>query len=194
SRSDLRMRTQGFPPVARRPRRGQTADWAQSAPGRPGHQNLPRVRIWTSLERSAPPIACSWIGASRSLAMAYSTTVTALDLSGGVPAVRVSAGYTWTEVGGPSSVERVQEQVSQDISSLDFQRTAGTVFGYAGDLAPQPSPAWFIALWVQEIPRIANGTGWLFRSGQMTPEPPALPLEMVLAPEQLICAAELSSA
>lgn len=126
--------------------------------------------------------------------MAYSTTVTALDLSGGVPAVRVSAGYTWTEVGGPSSVERVQEQVSQDISSLDFQRTAGTVFGYAGDLAPQPSPAWFIALWVQEIPRIANGTGWLFRSGQMTTEPPALPVDMVLAPEQLIGAAELSSA
>ena len=33
--------------------------------------------------------------------MPYSTTITALDLSGGVPDVRVTAGYTWTEVGGP---------------------------------------------------------------------------------------------
>jgi hypothetical protein len=126
--------------------------------------------------------------------MAYSTTITALDLSGGVPDVRDSAGYTWTELGGPGTGERVQEEVGLDISSLDFQRTAGTSFGYAGDLAPPPSPAWFIALWVQEIPRIGTGTGWLFRSGQMTTEPPALPVDMVLAPEQLIGAAELTGA
>ena len=104
--------------------------------------------------------------------MAYSTTITALDLSGGVPDVRVTAGYTWTEVGGPTAVERTQDEVSQDIASTAFLGSAGTTFSYAGDLAPPPSPAWFIALWIQEIPRIANGTGGCSGAVASRPKPP----------------------
>jgi hypothetical protein len=44
--------------------------------------------------------------------MPYSVNITALDLSGGVPDVRITAGYTWTEVGGPQAVERRQDEVS----------------------------------------------------------------------------------
>jgi len=127
--------------------------------------------------------------------MPYSTTISALDLSGGVPDVRVSAGYTWTEVGGPSAVERKQESVTLDIPSNQFlSQTTPTVFSYGGNLAPPPSLAWFIALWIQEIPRIPNDSGWLFRSGRFETEPPAEPIEVILAPEQLIGNAELLNA
>jgi hypothetical protein len=126
--------------------------------------------------------------------MPYSTTVSGLDLSSGVPDVRVSAAYTWTEVGGPTAVERVQDEVTLDIPTNTFLSSTPATFSYAGDLAPPPSPAWFIALYIQEIPRIANGTGWLFRSGRFTTEPPAEPIEVILAPEQLIGAPELAGA
>lgn len=128
--------------------------------------------------------------------MPYSVNITGLDLSGGVPDVRVSAGYTHTEVGGPhGAVELVQEEVGLDVTSLAFQSQSTPVtFGYAGDLAPPPSPAWFIALWIQEIPRIPSGTGWLFRAGPYETEPPTDPIEVILAPEQLIGAAELAAA
>lgn len=127
--------------------------------------------------------------------MPYSTTISALDLSGGVPDVRVSAGYTWTEVGGPSAVERKQESVTLDIPSNQFlSQTTPTVFSYGGNLAPPPSQAWFIALWIQEIPRIPNDSGWLFRSSRFETEPPAEPIEVILAPESLIGNAELSTA
>jgi len=127
--------------------------------------------------------------------MPYSTTITALDLSGGVPDVRVTAGYTWTEVGGPQAIERKQDEVNLDVASNAFLSTATpVVFSYAGSLAPPPSPAWYIALWIQEVPRIANGSGWLFRSGRLTTEPPAEPIEVILAPEEFIGAAELAAA
>ena len=126
--------------------------------------------------------------------MPYSTTVSGLDLSSGVPDVRVSAAYTWTEVGGPKAVERVQDEVTLDIPANTFLSSTPATFSYAGSLAPPPSPAWFIALYIQEIPRIANGTGWLFRSGLFQTEPPEEPIEVILAPEQLIGAAELAGA
>jgi hypothetical protein len=84
--------------------------------------------------------------------------------------------------------------VTLDIPTNTFLSSTPATFSYAGDLAPPPSPAWFIALYIQEIPRIANGTGWLFRSGRFTTEPPAEPIEVILAPEQLIGAPELAGA
>src|SRR5260370_19828146 len=48
---------------------------------------------------------------------------------------------------------------SADISATEFLSATPFPFSYAGTLAPQPSPAWYIAQWIQEIPRIANGTG-----------------------------------
>ncbi len=94
--------------------------------------------------------------------MPYSTTVSGLDLSGGVADVRVTAGYAFNVVEEP---EQEQDEVSADISATEFLSATPFPFSHAGTLAPQPSPAWYIALWIQEIPRIANGTGWLFRSG-----------------------------
>jgi hypothetical protein len=127
--------------------------------------------------------------------MPYSVNITALDLSGGVPDVRITAGYTWTEVGGPQAVERRQDEATLDVMSNVFlSQTTPVTFSYAGDLAPPPSPNWFISLWIQEIPRIASGTGWLFRSGRFTTEPPTDPIEVILAPEELIGAAELAGA
>jgi hypothetical protein len=127
--------------------------------------------------------------------MAYSNTITALDFSSGVGNVRVSAGYTWSVVGGPSGpVDQKQEGVpSLDIPSNIFQPGPHT-FAYARDLVPTPSQAWFVALWIQEIPRIANDTGWLFRSGSFTTEPPTDPIEVIVAQESLIGATELAGA
>jgi len=123
----------------------------------------------------------------------YSTTISALDFSGDAAAVRIVAGYTWTEVGGPSgAVERTQENVSLDLTASEYMPGPAT-FSYAGSLEPPPSPSWFIALWVQEVARIPNGDGWLFRSGRFTTEPPSQPVEIIIAPEQFIGAAELAN-
>lgn len=126
--------------------------------------------------------------------MPYSTTITGLDLSSGVADVRVTAGYAFAVVGGPHPGEQKQSEVTLDITSNSFTSTTPVSFSYAGSLAPQPSPSWFIALWIQEIPRIANDTGWLFRSGGFTTEPPTDPIEVILAPETLLGNAELAGA
>jgi hypothetical protein len=125
--------------------------------------------------------------------MPYSTTVSGLDLSNGVPDVRVSAGYTYTDLTGtsPEAPEVRLDQVTLDIPTLQFQST--NPFSYAGSLLPIPDPTWSTAIWIQEIPRITNGTGWLFRSGRFTTEPPSDPIEIILAPEQLLGNAELAS-
>ena len=126
--------------------------------------------------------------------MPYSTTVTLLDFSPGVADIRVTAGYTWTELGGPHGpVERRQDEVMMDFTVLQVEPGPAT-FSYAGSLAPTPQVDWFVALWIQEVARIANGDGWLFRSGRFTTEPPTDPIELILAPEQLIGAAELATA
>lgn len=126
--------------------------------------------------------------------MPYNVTVSGLDFSNGVGNIRVTAGYTWTEVGGPhGAVERRQDEVSTDYTPVQFQPGPAS-FGYAGALAPQPRPDWFIALWIQEVARIANDDGWLFRSGRFTTEPPTDPIEIILAPEELVGAAELAGA
>lgn len=125
--------------------------------------------------------------------MPYSVDIGGLDFSSGVASIRVTAGYTWTEVGGPKAVERRQDEVTTDFTNVQFQPGPAT-FSYAGDLAPQPKPSWYIALWVQEVARVSRGDGWLFRSGRFTTEPPTDPLELILAPEVLIGAAELTGA
>jgi hypothetical protein len=128
--------------------------------------------------------------------MPYSTTISALDLSPGVGDVRVTAGYAWIEVGGPhGAVEKKQDEVTLDIASLQFlSQSNPTTFSYAGNLAPQPKPDWYIALWIQEIARMPQDWGWLFRSGRFTTEPPSDPIEVILAPEQLIGDTELAGA
>ena len=126
--------------------------------------------------------------------MPYSTSVSLLDFSPGVADIRVTAGYTWTEVGGPhGAVERRQDEVTEDLTVVQVE-PGPAAFSYAGSLAPTPSPAWFVALWIQEVARVPNGDGWLFRSGRFTTEPPTDPIELILAPEQLIGAAELAAA
>jgi hypothetical protein len=121
----------------------------------------------------------------------YSDTITALDLGNGVGDVRVTAGYHWhvTGVG-----EQTSDEVTLDVAANTFLSSNGATFSYGGNLAPQPKADWYIGLWIQEIPRIASGTGWLFRSGQYTTEPPTDPIEVILAPEQFIGAVELSGA
>jgi hypothetical protein len=113
--------------------------------------------------------------------MPYSTTITCLDLSSGVADVRVTAGYAFNVVTGPDPGEQTQSEVTLDITSNDFSSTNPITFSYAGSLAPQPRASWFIALWIQEIPRIVDDTGWLFRSGGFTTEPPSDPIEIILA-------------
>ena len=125
--------------------------------------------------------------------MPYSTTVNGLDLSGGVQDVRVSAGYTYTDLTGvgPEAPEVRLDQITLDIPSLQFQDY--TTFSYAGSLLPIPDPTWSTAIWIEEIPRIQDGIGWLFRSERLTTEPPSDPIEIVLAPEQIIGNEELAA-
>lgn len=122
--------------------------------------------------------------------MPYETTISALDLSGGVPDVRITAGYIWSVAGELSTMD----EVTLDVAPDDFlSATTPVTFGYAGSLAPPPASHWDVALWIQEIPRIANGTGWLFRSGGFQTEPPQEPIEVILAPEELLNADRISS-
>lgn len=127
--------------------------------------------------------------------MPYSTTISALDFSPGVANVHVSAGYAWNEVGGPHPGEKTQEEVGLELTSLQFlSQSNPPTFSYAGSLAPQPKPDWFIALWIQESARVSQGWGWLFRSGAFTTEPPSEPIEVILAPEQPIGDSDLAAA
>src|SRR3954466_1690873 len=120
--------------------------------------------------------------------MPYSVNVSGYDLSSGVGAVRTTAVYTWTEVGGPhGAVERIQDELSVDFTAAQLLNVSNpATFLVPGDLAPTPSPAWFIALRIQEIARIPKDDGWLFRSGRFDTNPPTDPIEVILAPEQLI--------
>jgi hypothetical protein len=125
--------------------------------------------------------------------MPYSTTISALDFSPGVANVHVSAGYAWNEVGGPHPGEKTQEEVGLELTSLQFlSQSNPPTFSYAGNLAPQPKADWFITLWIQESARVSQGWGWLFRSGAFTSEPPSEPIEVILAPEQLIGDSDLA--
>jgi hypothetical protein len=128
--------------------------------------------------------------------LAYTTTISALDFSNSVLDVRVTAGYAWTVVGGPGGdAEQTLASVTLDVMSLQFlSQAAPPVFSYTTNLAPAPDPTWSVALWIQEIPRIPTGSGWLFRSGRLTTEPPAEPIEVIAAPEELIGNADLLGA
>ncbi len=126
--------------------------------------------------------------------MPLSTTITCLDLSSGVPDVRVSVGYVWSVVGPPNPGERKQDEETLDIATAALTAANPIPFAYTRSLLPAPSPIWDIGMWIQEIPRIANGTGWLFRSGRLTTEPPPDPIEVILAREELLGNAELAGA
>lgn len=79
------------------------------------------------------------------------------------------------------------DEVTLDVSPNDFlSATTPVTFGYAGSLAPPPAAHCNVGLWIQEIPRILNGTGWLFRSDGFQTEPPPEPIEVILAPEELL--------
>ena len=127
--------------------------------------------------------------------MPYSTTISGLDFSGGMSNIRIFAGYTFSVVGGGGSapLEVRQDEVTLDLTPVQFQPGPNT-FAFAGSLVPIPDPTWFTAMWIQEIPRIANDTGWLFRSGRFTTDLPTDPVEVILAPEQLIGNPELAAA
>jgi hypothetical protein len=120
----------------------------------------------------------------------YDTTIAAFDLSGGVSDVRVTAGYIWS-VGGEGLA--TMDNVTLDVAPNDFLSTKGVKFGYAGSLAPPPASHWDIALWIQEIPRIPQGAGWLFRSGGFQTEPPSEDIEVILAPEELLGADQIAA-
>jgi hypothetical protein len=123
--------------------------------------------------------------------MPYETTISALDLSGGVSKVRITAGYIWSAAGGLSTMSNV----TLDVDPIDFlSATTPVTFGYAGSLAPAPASHWDIALWIQEIAGIPHGAGWLFRSGGFQTEPPPEPIEVILAPEELLSADQIAAA
>jgi hypothetical protein len=126
--------------------------------------------------------------------MPYANSFTLLDFdSRGVSDVRVSLWYTFTVVGGPVVFDDRQEEAHFDFPSA--QLGPARTFSIAGNLAPTPIPnVWFTALSIQEIPRIAADAGWLFRSGRYTADLPTDPIEVIVAPEQLIGAAELAGA
>ncbi|MGW3447321.1 CFI-box-CTERM domain-containing protein [Streptomyces sp. NPDC001076] len=125
--------------------------------------------------------------------MPFSTTISALDLSGGLAKVRLSAGYVWEEVGGSTAEEKQQTSYTLDVTDIQFLSQAAPVT-FEGSLEPLPSPAWFIAMWIQEIPAISSHAGWIFRSGGFSADPPSLPLEVILAPEELVGDVELAGA
>ena len=53
--------------------------------------------------------------------MPYSVNVSGYDLSSGVGAVRTTAVYTWTELGGPhGAVERIQDELSVDFTAAQL--------------------------------------------------------------------------
>jgi hypothetical protein len=121
----------------------------------------------------------------------YETTISALDLSGGVSKVRITAGYIWSVAGGGLST---MSNVTLDVDSIDFlSATTPVTFGYAGSLAPPPASHWDVALWIQEIAGIPHGAGWLFRSGGFQTEPPSEPIEVILAPEELLAADQIAA-
>ena len=75
--------------------------------------------------------------------MPYSTTISGLDLSGGVADVRVTAGYAYRVV-GPQPGEQKQDVVNLDIPAPRFASYQPVPFSSAGNLAPQLSPTFFI--------------------------------------------------
>ncbi|HKP69077.1 MAG TPA: CFI-box-CTERM domain-containing protein, partial [Pyrinomonadaceae bacterium] len=115
--------------------------------------------------------------------MPYSTNVTLLDTEGGASTtadVTARVWMSWSVVGtGTGSGNMQQEQgstmglVKKDLSApllVDFP--GPTNFAYASRS---------VALSVQDTPRVANDTGWLFRSGAFPDDLPAEAVEIVTA-------------
>jgi hypothetical protein len=71
--------------------------------------------------------------------LAYTNTITALDLGNGVGDVRVTAGYHWYVIGVG---EETSDEVTLDVPSNAFLSSHGATFCYGGNLAPQPRADW----------------------------------------------------
>lgn len=120
--------------------------------------------------------------------MACNTTISILDFSSSVGVTRVTAGHSWTVVGGPEPEERLHDGPTADLTGPQVQASATTPvpFSYAIDLWPAPHPAWDTAIWLQEVRGIPTGDGWLFRSGRFASEVPSQPIDIIVAPEFLV--------
>jgi hypothetical protein len=121
--------------------------------------------------------------------MPYSLKIVVLDFGGGVSNCQASAGWSWTEVGGPQAVERFQDAASDTIPA---NAIANFTFSTPRDLTPPPNPVWSTAFSLQESSRIARGDGWLFRSGRFA-DLPTDDLEVITAPETFFGDAEVTS-
>lgn len=128
--------------------------------------------------------------------MACNTSISIFDLSSSVGATRVTAGHSWTIVGGPEPEEGLLDGPTADLTGPQVQNSVGTPvpFQYAIDLWPAPHPIWDTAIWLQEIGRIGTGDGWLFRSGRYQSEIPSQPIDIIVAPEFLVDNAMIAGA
>lgn len=110
--------------------------------------------------------------------MAYSTTLTVLDTEGGgsnLLPVTARVWMTWAVAGTNHQDERgtFAGDVARDQSAaLQINFPGDANFAYASRGA---------ALSVQDTPRVANDTGWLFRSGEYAQDLPAEAIEIVTA-------------
>lgn len=114
--------------------------------------------------------------------MSYSNSVTLTSLEGGAwPPVTARLWMLWTVVGtGQGSGPQQLEQGSDSLAS------AGS-FPFSFPLGPDFSNASKgIGVSLQDTPRVANDTGWWFRSGRFDGPLPTGPIEVVLlAPTEL---------
>lgn len=131
----------------------------------------------------------------------YSLAVNLFDLvsstttvpGGIVTAVRVDAGYAFRTAGGTNGAT---EEFQSASFPLDFPQNTLASFTYTIPSTPYPSsnPTWSAALVVQEVRGVANGTGWLFRSGTFPGTLPTDTLEIITAEEVLVNDAGIAGA
>jgi hypothetical protein len=122
--------------------------------------------------------------------MSYSNTYDVLDLTGGFPQQAVRLWWAWTEVGGPTAVENQQE--ADLLIQPDSTGPLTRPFTSLRDLTP-PSPAWSVALSIQDNPLLATDQGWIFRSGRFQPDLPTDPIEVILAQDQFLNQADIDA-
>ena len=115
--------------------------------------------------------------------MAYSTNITLLDTEGGASTtadVTARVWMSWSVLGTGTGTGNLQQEegsamglVKKDLSAPLLVNFPGpTNFAYASRS---------VALSVQDTNRVANDTGWLFRSGAFPDDLPAEPIEIVTA-------------
>jgi hypothetical protein len=107
----------------------------------------------------------------------YNNKYTIISLPGAFPEQCVRLWNAWTEVGGPTSVEREDERdlIVQPDSSGPLERS----FVSNVDLTIAVPPH-SVALSIQDNLLVGANEGWIFRSGRFTPELPSEPIECIL--------------